>query len=64
MIILSIIYLYAAIKGKMMFKREDWTLVQQEITAREDELSETYSLNDTQYKNISIAVQFYRRKEK
>ena len=64
MIILFIIIVYSLVKGKQMFRREEWSLVQQEVVSGLGELSKTYNLNETEYKNISIALQFYPKKAK
>ena len=61
---LIIIYIYALVKGKQMLGREEWSLVQQEVVSGLGELSKTYNFNETQYSNISIALQFYTKKEK
>jgi hypothetical protein len=47
-----------------MFFRERWSLVSQEVVSSIGELSNPYNFNDTQYGNISIAMQFYKRKAK
>ena len=64
MIILIIIYIYALVKGKQMMGREEWSLVQQEVVSSLGELSKAYNFNETEYSNISIALQFYTKKEK
>ena len=64
MIILVIIYIYALVKGKQMLGREEWSLVQQEVVSGIGELSKAYNFNQTEYSNISIALQFYTKKEK
>ena len=64
LLLILIIYIYALVKGKQMLRREEWSLVQQEVVSSIGELSNTYSFNETQFTNISIALQFYTKKEK
>lgn len=47
-----------------MLYREEWSLVQQEVVAGVHELSKSYNFNESEFSNISIALQFFTRKEK
>ena len=64
MVILFIIYVYALVKGKQMMVREEWSLVRQEVVSSYDELQRAHNFNESEYSNISLALQFYTRKEK
>ena len=64
MILLLIIFLYAILKGKQMIKREEWSLIQQTVVSSVSELNYPYELKNQSYSNISIALQFYEKKEK
>jgi hypothetical protein len=47
-----------------MLRREEWSLVQQDVVSEIEELSKTYNFNETEYSNISISLQFFTKKEK
>jgi hypothetical protein len=64
MILLFVIYIYAFVKGKQMLQREEWALVKQDVVSETKELTISYNFNETDYRNISIGLQFFSKKEK
>ena len=64
LIVLFFITMYTILKGKSMFQRQDWTLIQQTVVSSVEELNNAYDLGSQTYSNISISLQFYEKKAK
>ena len=52
------------LKIKMTTDKENWSLVQQEVMSSASLLMEKRNLSDSKYKNITVAVQFIKKRKK
>ena len=62
--LLFLVAAYAFIKAKYMIDMEEWQLIQQEVMASTEELELPKHLNETDYNNISIGIQFQIKRER
>ena len=64
MILLISVLAYTFLKGKYMVDKEEWSLIQQTVMATKGDLITPKRLNESEFRNISIGIQFYEKREK
>ena len=62
--LLILVLIYLLLKGKYMIDKEEWSLIQQTVMATKQDLVSVKRLNDSQFDNITISIQFYEKREK
>ena len=63
-LLLILILAYTFLKGKYMVDKEEWSLIQQTVMASKQDLALPKNLSNNTYSNITLAIQFYEKREK
>ena len=58
------VFLYGVLKFHQLASREDWQLASQKVVATSKDLNQERVLSEDQFKNISMSLQFRKKKEK